>query len=272
MADLDCSSFESALETSAAVLGVSPGPLLDRLRAFESRALPESEWRQHAPEDLLARHMAGADCYALPAPERITWFHATRVLPSVTFADGLLPLPSVHKGIKTYLDRLRRELPPRSERQNSYPAWGGRGRSSNEKINSPFEKGPHAFLVRDAIFRPHEFMSRDYLAGPEIVEDLCLGYGEEDAPAMYAQYQKATEPRIVVFRMPGAERPEAVGAALMYLHHESRGEELSIQCNTCFDGEGSMPRDAIIRIEHGAGLQAEYAAIQRLYFSNNQEL
>jgi hypothetical protein len=220
MADLDCSSFESALETAAAVLGVAPGPLLERPCAFEYGVLPESEWRRYPYEDLLAQHVAGVDHYALRAPERITWFHATRVSPSVDYAEGLLPLLSVHEGIKTNLDRLRAALLPRAERQNVRSSWRSRGgRGYQEKLSSPFEKGPHAFLVRAVIFQPRALMNHDYLAISEIVEDICQGYGDEDGQAVYEYFLKSNTNRrhgddgdeadLAAPRRPG---PEGTGA------------------------------------------------------------
>lgn len=249
MADLDCSSFESALESTAAVLGVLPGLLLDQLRDFDVSALPESERRQHAYAHLLVRHVTGVDRLALPTPERITWFHATRVPPHIDFAEGLLPLRSVHEPIKTYLAQLDKELPSKAERKSRHSPGLGAGL----KLHSGMGEGPFAFLVREAILRCHELGNGDYLGCPEIVDDLC-----DCDESLREAYCAATEPCLVVFQGVGMQRPDTVAAALNYLHFVSRNEKLTLECNTCFDGEGRpIPLAAIVRIERGATLQAE---------------
>ncbi len=258
MRNLDCSSFDSALETVAALLDVSPGHLLKQLRAFDLSALPEEVSKQDSYDDLLSLQVTGTRRHELPVPESIMWFHATRVPPDIDFHDGILPLACASKRIDRFMTGLIAQV-------RSNPKWkdalvrrsehGGWNHAT--RLAAPGgDPGPFAFLVRDAIFEHKKLGDHHYLGVPECIADLYLAWDGEFGQALRAAYLEATEPCIVMFQMPGARRSDVLGSALMYLHCVSLNMDLRRQCNTCFDGEGvAVPPNAIVRIERGAGLE-----------------
>lgn len=262
MTTLDCSSFESALETSAAGLGVAPGTLRHQLCTFDFSALQESLCQQYSYGDLLALHVAGATRHELPAPEVITWFHATRVPPKADFCDGILPLKCSEKRIHSFMTDLlmRVQFDPKWKhvmpRQSEY----GMRNYMNRMQTPGGDQGPFAHLVRAAIFEHKALGDHAYLGVPEFIEDLYLAYEGEFGQELRAEYLRATEPCIVVFQTPGAQRPDVLGAALMYVHCVSRRMDLRRACNTCFDGEGkAVLPEAIVRVERGAEIEVQIA-------------
>ncbi len=254
---LDCSSYESALETAAAGLGLQPGTLRDELIAFDPSALPERLRRQYPCRDLLALHVGGATPHELPVLEAITWFHATRVPHGVDFSDGILPLKLVEERIHSFMNDLfmRVKSEPRYKNVELHRSEHGGRNNANRMMTPGGDQGPFAHLVRAAIFQSKTLGDHDYLVFPESMENCYLAWRGDFGESLRAAFLEVTEPCIVVFQMPGAKRPDVLGAALMYLHYMSRGMEFIPACNTCFDGEGEpVPPNAIIRIERGADL------------------
>ena len=76
MVALDCSSYESALGTSAAILSMQPSQLQRAIRDYY-QSLSESERGQLCLDSLL-EHRFGISRDELPAPPLTDWFHATR--------------------------------------------------------------------------------------------------------------------------------------------------------------------------------------------------
>lgn len=108
--------------------------------------------------------------------------------------------------------------------------------------------GPCAFLTRDAILRPDSF-TRNYLSGPEIVEDMAGAFFGALAPQVLQAYREVSTPYIVHFRDSGV-RDDVIPVALTYLHRFLHSDGQDAGTHTCFDGEGrTIFPDAIIRLE-----------------------
>ena len=106
------------------------------------------------------------------------------------------------------------------------------------KLAYQFNEGPFAFLVRDALLlRDQMGANHDFLGIPEIVEDICLCYEMMFGYCLRARFSEATKPCIVKFKSR-APRPDALAAALMYVHRKAKGQELERSCNTSYSGEG----------------------------------
>jgi hypothetical protein len=236
---LDCHTFESALESSAAILHLTPHVLARRLNVFNYEALPETERRSHPYEELLIRHKFKlASSEDLPAPPIVHWFHATRVVPKTLFDDGIKPFAAMLDAIWHFLGGLA-AVWSTAEQWNAFRAEmpGQGGCQYHSKVGFDFAKGPFGFLVREIVLEPALVGNHDYLGIPEIVEDICLSYDETFGHHLRQRFLEATKPCIVKFRSVEA-RPDALAAALVYVHRKLLGDELCIDCNTCFDGEG----------------------------------
>jgi hypothetical protein len=106
--------------------------------------------------------------------ESTCWFHLTRVIASVDFGKGILPLHLALDGIWETLKSIaadsRTRLNLENLRKNGVP---------NDlyilKTNSRIHSGPFAMLVRESAFCSRPMGNHDYLASSEIVEDICNG-------------------------------------------------------------------------------------------------
>jgi hypothetical protein len=247
---LDCGSFHSAVESSATLLGITGTELLKRLNAFDWESVSIAERCNHTYEDLLMKTLHG-ERSELPAPPVIYWFHATRVAPDTTFEDGIQPLSQV-------LDRVWAFLGSLASAWSSPTDWlafrsGMRGQFADQyarKLAYQFNEGPFAFLVRDALLlRDQMGANHDFLGIPEIVEDICLCYEMMFGYRLRARFSEATKPCVVKFKSR-APRPDALAAALMYVHRKAKGQELERSCNTCYSGEGvAVPPHDIVQVE-----------------------
>jgi len=247
---LDCESFESAVESSAAILGLGAGDLVARLRAFECEQIPPAEGQVHPYENLLPEYAIGIAHHDLPTPLTVHWFHASRVRRGTTFDEGILPVSAILDRIWTFLGDLAREWSTQEEWNRFRREMRGQGAEQYRmKVGCGHDEGPFAFLVREIIFCWQEMGNHDYLSIPEIVEDICLSYETRLGHALRERFVAATRPSIVKFRSRDP-RPDALKAALMYIHRKARKEDLCISCNTCYTGEGvPIGRNDILKVE-----------------------
>jgi hypothetical protein len=130
MVALDCESFDSALATSAALLAMQPGDLLQQLQAFDYDNLPEADRQSYPLEQLLPLRLFGVGRGHLPTPPLVHWFHATRVPSTTTFEKGILPTSAVLDRIWTFLGTLASEWSTANEWEHfrtAMPATNGDG-------------------------------------------------------------------------------------------------------------------------------------------------
>ena len=251
MMALDCESFESALVTSAGILGIDPSTLLHSLRGFVYDKVPEAEQRERPFQDLLVLHSVGIEPCKLPVPPSICWFHATRVLPTTTFSEGILPLSKYLNRIWSSLGALTADWITIDEWQSFRQNMKGHGAQQYhvKRSHGVISEGPFAFLVREGIFRCDEAWSHDYLAMPEIIGDICLSFEETFGHNLRDRFLAETKPCIVKF-CSDWPAPGALPAALTYLHRITRGESFFLECNTCYSGEGeAIKPEAIQKLE-----------------------
>lgn len=247
---LDCESCESTINSSAAILGIAPGKLVSKLLSFNYDALPQDVRRSHSYRELLLRHALGVGWLSLPAPAAVHWFHATRGAPGTRFEEGLLPTSAVLDRVWGFLGQLASEWVTPAEWPDFRRNMRGPGAQQyGWKRISGTDEGPFAFLVRRVIFQPEALYNHDYLGVPEIVEDICLNFEETFGKPLRERFVETTRGCIVKFRSY-APRPDALGAALMYVDAVMREKALSVECNTCYLGEGvAVAPSDILKIE-----------------------
>jgi len=250
-----------AVESSAALLGITGTELLKQLNAFDWESVSTADGCKHPYEDFLIKKTFRVERSELPAPPVIYWFHATRVAPDTRFEDGIQPLSQALDRVWAFLGCLASAWSTRTQ-------WlefrnGMRGQFADQyarKVSSGFNEGPFAFLVRDVVLlRDRMEANHDFLGIPELVEDICLSYEEMFGHCLRTRFSEATRACIVKFKSTHP-RPDALAAALMYVHRKAKGQELERNCNTCYSGDGvAVPPDDIVQVEwpaaHG---QSEY--------------
>ncbi len=248
---LDCETFESALGTSARILGIAPNTLLRSLSSFKYDEVSEDERRERPFQDLLILHSIGIEPRNLPTPKEIYWFHATRISKATTFSEGILPQSKILNRVWSYLGNLTADWVTADEWVSFQKNMAGVGAQQYQVKRSlgAVTEGPFGFLVREGILRCDEAMNHNYLAMPEIIEDICCSFKESFGHNLCERFLADTKPCIVKFRS-GWRAPGALPAALTYLHRKARGESLFLDCNTCYSGEGvAIKPEAIQKVE-----------------------
>jgi hypothetical protein len=126
-------------------------------------------------------------------------------------------------------------------------AGGDYGSLYRGKVRNPFHWGPHAVLVREVLRNPPAG-TYDYLACPEIIQDIALCCTSMHGVDLEARFVSATVPCIVRFR--GQASPEAAKTACWYIWSTGRGRFLTDVCWGPTLG-GAVPPADIVDIEVG---------------------
>jgi len=221
----------------AALTGLSPSALDECIR------------EAHQPNRTVLWNQIVGSRTSPPIPEVVHWFHATRVPPHTDFRrDGIQPLGPCLPMIKDFLKTLARELrlPPPGPSANQT----GGARQYRLKANDRMYWGPCAFLVRDAIVQ-RESPTHDYLASPEIVEDLAQMIAREQHVALLIEkFQERTRRCIVKFRST-EPRKDVAEVALYYCYSSLWLRGQSRDTNTTSDGNArTIPPSDIVGIEY----------------------
>ena len=119
------------------------------------------------------------------------------------------------------------------------------------KVRDSHHWGPYGVLTRDVAFKAQEVGNHDYFRAPEIVEDICGCFEDGFGVNLLDRFVRSTKPCVVKF-IDKETRSDCLPAAVYYLYTVWRGDKLSDQCSTCFNGKASpIPRDRILRVEFG---------------------
>jgi hypothetical protein len=249
MVALDCESFESALHSSAAILGISPSQLLAALREYYT-SLSEAERNNGLCIDSLVDHCFGVCAHDLPAPPLTNWFHATRVAPGTAFGEGILPLSAMLDPIWTFLGQLAGDWSTKEEWLTFRNNMKGRGAYQYHKRLTRSDEGPYAFLVRPTIFVLDQLGHWDYLGIPEIVDDICESHQEIFDRDLRRRFLDATRPCIVKFWSADTS-PDEVATALAFIFTVVAGDEISTNCVLDYNRQGR-------RVEPGAIVSVQW--------------
>ena len=249
---LDCESPDSAYVSVEQILGLNRSQLDELFTEIDLDSIYTTDSHPDIPADtyLFCEVMK---CSRLDGEyQDDCWFHLTRTLESNRFDNGILPLGHCIDSIWEFLYSLIDRQISRQQWEQFRASLSKRGGHYaylyNMKVNLPQYWGPYAILVKDIAFKAKEVGAHDYFRVPEIVEDVCICFGETFRVSLLDAFRSSTRPCIVKFTAP--YRDDALKKALYYLYHVQREETLHIECSTCFDGKGNpIPADKILKVE-----------------------
>jgi hypothetical protein len=243
MGDLDCESFDSAMNSLASLFKVTPNSLAELLMSIDATSVMH-RFRESELHKAIFRELV--DRLGTPDnPRHIYWFHVSRCKNSGTFRrDGILPLGEVISGVwDTMISAVsgtRHEYHLQEMRtENEISDFVYRMRTKD-----PFHHGPYAMLIADAAFVTP---NHNYYRLPEIMEDICIAYQSrygEDIEQFVLDYLVPTR---VKFRTgaAGYSTERILPPVAYYLFCKLHGQEVGSYANFSFDGTGQAvpPKD-----------------------------
>lgn len=245
---LRCRSLVDASASLAALYSVSRAELDEALPLAARRAQEDREDPIGALPGTLATTLERT-----PAkPARIHYFHGTRTSdPERFFHEGLRPLGHVLDSLWHEMATLVPELSERALRSLRVDLTTGTIGSHTYRLRVAGDEqhhGPCGHLLREMFQHPDDYASVDYLAGAEIVIDICRAINERTGIDATARYGRATIPCVVEFSVRTSHFNHALVAALWYLSAGLRGERtLNGNWSYCADGV-PLPAQAIVSV------------------------
>ena len=246
---IDCESRLSALKSIANLYAVSPSELDDFLGTFDLDAhYTSANSGRYSDQELRVVFESTFSRESNPI-DRVYWFHLTRARQVVDFENGIYPLTSSLERVwQTILDVFLgtdHEVRLRQMRENGVP-----NRQYELKVGVPLHSGPYAMLVRDVAICPSKIGNHDYLALPEIMDNICTGYQDAYGESIHDVLKNALVPIVVKFWSAKKIGLNCIESALYYLYLTAHDRQLNVNANTCFDGGNqAIPPSQIINVE-----------------------
>ncbi|MCC0567096.1 hypothetical protein [Brevibacillus borstelensis] len=252
---LDCETEETMYHSLYEITGISRNDFASLFTSFDLDSFYEKNPKYpELPDELFLKkllQMANKGAFQFHITN---WFHLTRTAEPEVFRKGILPLGENIDSIWDFLFLLQDGALSKEEWKSFRESLETRYPSHSAylyrlKVPNRMHWGPYAMLIRNVAFSANEIGNHDYLAAPEIIEDICDTFAETYGFDLIQSYKNSTKPCIVKFQVKEANQKH-LGIVVNYLYHRFHKMELSLHCNTCFDGGGQkIPQEAILKIE-----------------------
>lgn len=248
---LDCATRQSTEHSLVVAFSCSVEALRQFVADTAHSAYYEEHWQRLDAFDRWFYQRACEQFGQPMLPTEICWFHGTRVPDGTTFAEGVLPLgawlPRLQESVLATLDDelAKRQVEAAFERQ------GGFGMHFRNKVKDSLHWGPFAILVREVADHAKAIGQHDYLAMPEIIEDLCEDVKLASGLDLLSDFEERWKPAMVKFIAPAGDSADfALAIALCYLRECALNGRPGFGAVWCFDGHNqAIPPERILSIE-----------------------
>lgn len=199
---LDCESFDVAL-TSLSNIFQTPRERLQELLSAKGIGIHyEMHWRE-LPDFKDYLYAVAEGHLGCPLPlDAVCWFHTTRVLPGTTFSEGILPLDAALPALKERLIEAVDAPSLKAQLRHALYVGGVGDHHYANKTQNSMHWGPYAILVRDVASCAADLSQHDYLAMPEIIEDICNGFEAPVREELLTVFSAKLRPAVVKFIAP----------------------------------------------------------------------
>lgn len=247
---LDCESFSTALATLAQIFQTTREDLTTLLSSKQIGIHYETHWRE-LPEFSAYIYAVAERHFGSPLTlDAVCWFHTTRVLPGTTFSEGILPLDAALPSLKERLIQAVDNASVSEKLRYAFHSGGVGDHHYATKTQNSMHWGPYAILVRDVALCATKLSQHDYLAMPEIIEDICNGFENPMREALEAVFRAKLRPAIVKFTSIVDRDEPYVATALCYVHSMIQAGNLDTNSVICFDGKNKVvPPQDILKVE-----------------------
>lgn len=181
-----------------------------------------------------------------------TYFHGTRLAdPRTVKQVGLLALPEAVENVWATLGGLAEVSESDWADFRRFVETDGGGDDAQMyrlRMSDALHHGPNGFLIREMLLNPLD-TDHDYLATPEIVEDICRCFEEQFAVDLLSVFVKATTPWEVKFQTSNVSESH-VRAAFIYVFSKVSNTPLGRDLAGGWDGQGqSIPAEDILQVD-----------------------
>jgi len=249
---LDCASRASTEAGLAAVFSCTVEDLRRFVADPAKEAFFEANWSKlPAFEDWF--YAQACEQLGTPTlPTELCWFHGTRVPAGTTFAEGILPLGQGIGRLRDAILSTLDDVAARAAVGAAFDRQHGKTMHFRNKVDHDIHWGPYAILVREVADHASAIGQHDYLAMPEIIDDLCEEVRIADGLDIRAAFEQGWAPAMVKFWAPCEESSGryAVATALCYLRDCALRGRPHMGAVWCFDGENvAVAPERILGIE-----------------------
>lgn len=245
---LDCSSRDAALASLCTGFGCTAERLKEVLLSLNLEAIYESEPCILKPCEQYLYDFVCAELGEPRSLDGVYWFHGTRTAAGNMFEKGILTLDRAKGSVLSMLA----EMAPDADVRSRLRSWGEDipdemyGLRTGDRLHW----GPFGVLVRESHHGTQHRGQHDYLAFPELVEDVCNAYQDSYNVDLKPHYSKVLQPKIVWFESALRKDEGCIEAALGYAYTSVRNLPPDGMSVTCIDCNGTpVPAEAILRVE-----------------------
>ncbi|MCM3920140.1 hypothetical protein ND748_00315 [Frankia sp. AiPs1] len=246
---LDCHTPASALRSLTAAFHVREDVLVRAIRERSMEGDFTGEHEEQAVKAFLSEVNVEFDSTRFGGAY---YFHGTRSFdPDSFLREGILPLGQVIERIWSSLyeligDRITERDWQRFRADLEGSGSGHSGFLYRHKVSNASLHGPYALLVRGNHFNPGAIGCHDYLATPEIVQDIGRSFGHN----LQEAFEAASKKCIVKFRSPDVGKA-AVIAAFWYVYSAIRSDHDPAGWASLYgvDCKGSVAPNDVVGVE-----------------------
>jgi hypothetical protein len=260
---LDCETYDTALKGICDIFEIQES---DLLRFLEDSNLNVEHATKHSKEMpfeefLYNAFITGFNCTPISIT-KVCWFHLARTLDPQSYENGIFPLGKIKDRLFSEMYQLISDKFTPEEWEEIIRSPGGRNHLAyGERVGNVMLHGCYAMLINEEAFLSEEFNAHDYLAIPEIVEDLCYAVEEKygiDLMALYKAYSSSIIVKFFTFPSDFSEQQRILTTVLSYLRSKCLNTELTGLYYGFAAQNEIIPPEQIIQIETVSAFGAQY--------------
>jgi len=246
---LDCETGKSTITSLSNGFSCSEEKLIITLQSIDIEDIYEKQWMQiDVPSEQYLYNYILENIGPHDELSNVYWFHLTRTTKDNMFHDGILPLG---ESLSIIWDTILGVTENNIIHANllTMKNNGVQDDLYNLKVPDSFHWGPYAILVQDVAYYANQLGQHDYLAMPEIIEDICNGYEKQFGTSIYQLYEEHLIPKSIKFKSSKYLDVGCIEAAIYHAYTTVKNKPVSGGSISCFDAKGkNIPATDIVSV------------------------